>query len=803
MSHICKPTLLAMFMASLVTSVHAVELDIPSQPLDKALNALAHQTGERIIFSTGLTENKKSPALKGDYSVRQALDKLLNGSGLELKATPGGGFTLVKAPPPEQSHAEPQLMPEVSVAGRVEEERANGPVKGYLAKRSVTATKTNTALIETSQSISVVTRDQMNTQGVQSVGDALRYTAGVQSEANGPDPRADNIGIRGFSLGRDQYRDGLRNYAFNNQGGTVVEAYGLERIDLLRGPSSIVYGQGAPGGLVNLISKRPTDKPLHEIGLTAGQYDRKQLRGDISDWIDDEGLWSYRLVGLIQKSDTQIDHVTDDRVYVAPSLTWRPSDATQLTLLTDYQKNDRGQGYQAWPRVGTLVSSPFGKISTSRFVGEPGVDKYVQERYSVGYQFEHAFNQHLTLRQNLRYQHMRTDAISTYLVGLQPDQRTINRASMGTDEEVDNVVVDTHLQGQWTHGMFEHTLLAGIDSQRLDNHVLRTAGTASALDVYTPVYGVTSINLVPATTSPDVKQQQRQTGLYLQDQVKIDRQWVATLGVRQDHTRMQTDNAQNPAASSSQRDQAETWRTGLVYLADNGLAPYASYTESFLPVIGTMFDGKAFDPETGKQYELGIRYQPKDSQTLLSAAVFDLRRQNVTTTDLQHPTFNLQNGEVRTRGLEVEAKTQWDAWSLIGSYTYMQPEITRSNNSLQGVPFQGKDPSHVPHHTAALWADFRLAGSWIPGMVVGGGLRYIGSRFGNDANTFKLPSYTLVDLAVRYDLSQLGTGWKGWQFALNASNLFDKEYVANCAYSGDGCKWGYRRNVMANLNFQW
>lgn len=801
MSHTCKPTVLAMLLASLATGAHAVELDIPSQPLDKALNALAHQTGERIVFSTALTDKKQVPALKGNFTVRQALETLLSGSGLALKAIPGGGYTLTALA--HESEAAPAHLPEVSVSSNVEQEHPNGQVKGYVAKRSTTATKTDTALVETPQSISVVTRDQMNAQGVQSVGDALRYTAGVQSESNGPDPRADNIGIRGFSLGRDQFRDGLRSYAFNNQGGTVIEAYGLERIDLLRGPSSIVYGQGAPGGLVNLVSKRPTDKPLHEIGLTLGQYDRKQVRGDISDWIDDEGVWSYRLVGLVQKSDTQIDHVTDDRVYVAPSLTWRPSDATQLTLLTDYQKNDRGQGYQALPRVGTLVSSAFGKISTSRFVGEPGVDKYVQERYSVGYQFEHAFNQHLTLRQNLRYQQMRTDAISTYLTGLQANQRTINRATMGTDEDVDNVVVDTHLQGKWTHGMFEHTILAGIDSQRLDNRVLRTSGVASTLDVYTPVYGVTSINMVPATTSPDVKQHQRQTGIYLQDQVKIDRQWVATLGIRQDRTRMQTDNVQNPAASSSQSAEAHTWRGGLVYLAENGLAPYASYTESFLPVIGTMFDGKAFDPETGKQYELGIRYQPNDSQTLLSAALFDLRRQNVTTTDLLHPTFNLQNGEVRSRGLELEAKTQWEDWSLLGSYTYMQPEITRSNNTLQGIPFQGKDPNHVPHHTAALWTDYRLPASWVSGMVIGGGVRYVGSRFGNDANTFKLPSYTLVDVTLRYDLSQLGTHWKGWQFALNASNLFDKEYVANCAYSGDGCKWGYRRNVIANLNFQW
>lgn len=273
MSYTPHATLLALLLAGLTNTVQAVELDIPSQALDKALNSLAHQSGERIIFSTGLTENKKAPALKGDYNVRQALEKLLNGSGLELKATPGGGYTLVKAAPvPEQSHAEPQMMPEVSVAGRTEQERANGKIKGYVAKRNITATKTDSDILEAPQSVSVITRDQMTMQAVQSVGEALRYSAGIVAESNGPDPRADTIGVRGFSIGRDQYRDGLRNYAFSNQGGTVVEPFGLERVEVLRGPSSILYGQGAPGGIVNLVSKRPTDKPLHEVGVVLGQY---------------------------------------------------------------------------------------------------------------------------------------------------------------------------------------------------------------------------------------------------------------------------------------------------------------------------------------------------------------------------------------------------------------------------------------------------------------------------------------------------------------------------------------------------
>lgn len=797
-----KPSFIALLLANLVVTAHAVELNIPAQPLDKALNSLAHQTGERIIFSTALTEQKQASALKGDYTLRQALEKLLAGSGLALKPMSGGGYTLVKPPAPvHDSEAEPAQLSEVNVAGSVEQERANGRVKGYVARRSITATKTDTDILEAPQSVSVITRDQMTMQAVQSVGEALRYSAGIVAESNGPDPRADTIGMRGFSIGRDQFRDGLRNYAFNNQGGTVVEPFGLERVEVLRGPSSILYGQGAPGGLVNLVSKRPTDAPLHEVGILLGQYDRKQGHLDISDLLTDDGVWSYRLAGLVQDSDTQIDHVKDDRIYIAPSLTWRPSDFTTLTLLTDYQKNDRGQGYQAWPRIGTLVNSAFGKVSSSRFLGEPGLDKYEQERYSLGYQFEHIFNNTFTFRQNLRYQRMTTDAISTYLRALQADQRTITRETGGNEEEVDNLVVDSHLQAKWAHGAFEHTVLAGVDSQRLNNDQRRTFALAGTLDIYAPVYGVTAINPVE---SANIEQRQRQTGAYLQDQIKYDGKWVATVGGRKDWTRMETDNLRTPSASSSQKDEAETWRTGLVYLAENGLAPYASYTESFLPVIGTSFGGAAFKPETGEQYELGLRYQPKGSQSLFSVALFDLRRQNVTTLDIQNPTFQIQQGEVRSRGVELEMKTQLDAWSLIGSYAYTDPEITKSNNrNAQGVGFQGKDPNHVARNTAALWADYRLPSTLIEGMTIGGGVRYIGSRYGDDANTIKLPSYTLVDLALRYELVGLGQDFKGWQLALNASNLFDKEYVATCGYYGDGCRWGFRRNVMANLTYRW
>lgn len=785
---------------------NARQYQIPAGSLSRVLSQFAAEAGIALSVDGALTAGRQSAGLQGRYTVNAGLAALLANTGLEAATLGDGGYTLRKAEAQPQPSSKAEQLPEVKVSAAAEQESPTGPAKGYVAKRSLTATKTDTAVIESPQSIAIVTREQMDMQGVQSVSDALRYTAGVMSEANGPDPRSDFIMIRGFdSNGRDQYRDGLRAYAFNNQGGTVIEPYGLERVEILRGPSSILYGQGGPGGLVNLVSKRPTDKTVREVQAQLGSYDRKQLAADFGGLLTDDGTWSYRLNGLVRDSDTQIDHVKDDRVFIAPALTWRPSDFTTLTLLTDYQKNERGQGYQAWPRVGTLYNSAYGKISTSRFVGEPGIDKFDQERYSVGYLFEHIFNEHVLFRQNLRYQNMKTASTSVYMSGLQADQRTVGRFGGTSNEDIDNLALDNHVQLKWAHDQFEHVALIGIDAQKMKGDVVGSFAAFSDLDLYAPVYNA-SASFVRDT---DLTQKLRQTGLYLQDQIKIAQKWVVTLGTRRDWATTSSSDHLNAANSTEQDDSATTWRAGLVYLADNGWAPYASYTESFLPVIGTSSPARGstpFKPETGKQYEIGLRFQPAGKSTMLTFSLFDLTRQNLTTADLQDPSgdYSIQRGEVQSRGFEAEAKTQMaNGLDLVASYTHTLMEITKSNDSVDNITLKGNTPGNVPKHTAALWANYRLPESILAGMTIGGGVRYIGSRYGEDDNSYKLSSYTLVDAVLRYDLASLGDQWKGWKFALNASNLFDKEYVATCGYYGDGCKWGYRRNVMGTLTYSW
>jgi len=767
-----------------------IRFDIPAGPLDAALNRFGRQTGVLLSVDAAVTRDLSSPGVHGEQSVGAGLQQLLIGTGLEAVRAGDGSYSLRKLP-----KAQDVKLRAVKVSANVDEETATGPVVGYVARRTVTATKTDTPLIESPQSISVVTRDQMDAQNAQSVSDALRYSAGVLAEANGPDPRADNIVMRGFDAGRDAYRDGLRSYAFGNQGGSVYEPYGMERIEVLRGPSSILYGQGGAGGIVNLVSKRPTAQTVRELQAQVGSYDRKQLAADFGGGLTAGNEWTYRLIGLVRDSDTFIDHVTDDRTYLAPALTWQPDDDTSLTLLSDFQKNKKGQGYQALPRVGTLDSNPNGRIPTHRFVGEPDFDKFGQKRASVGYIFEHRFNEQFTVRQNARYQTLDTDYKGLYIGGLQSDNRTVTRYADQGREKVENKVIDNQLQFKWSHGIFEHTSLVGLDWQRLKSDPTYYYGEPNDLDVYAPVYGQWDQSM---DMSWDAHDQLKQTGIYLQDQIKVDKTWVATLGLRRDSTEKSSKERLTPV-DSRQKDYATTARAGLVYLSSSGLAPYISYSESFAPVVGTTFDGSQFEPETGKQYEIGLRYQPADTTTSITAAVFDLTRQNVTTEDLQHVGFSVQRGEVRARGFELEAKASLaTGWDVLTSYAYTDAEITKSNDGNEG-----NTPGTVPQNTASVWLQYTVLRGDFAGLSIAAGERYIGSFDGDDANTIRVPEYTLADLSLQYDFSRFGKGWRGLRGALNVSNLFDKEYVATCGYYGDACRYGYRRNAMATLNYDW
>lgn len=681
----------------------------------------------------------------------------------------------------------------------VQGERANGPVDGYVARRSESATKTDTPLIETPQSVTVVTRDQMDDQGVQSVSQALRYSASVLGETRLSMGRYDSVFIRGFggsggSAGFVNMLDGLRLQRGVNFLVPTVEPWGLERVEVIRGPASVIFGQLKPGGLIEMVSKRPRDVAHGEVQLQFGSFQRRQLAFDIGGPVTPDKTILYRIVGLGRAADTQVDFTREERLYIAPSVTFQPNAATSLTLLTSFQRDPETGFYGFIPSVGTALPNRNGKIRSNFFPGEPSYEGYSRNHLTAGYAFEHRFNDVFSVRQNVRYSDLESRNRTVAAASLGADQRTLTRRVTASNEKARTFGIDNQLQADFRTGALSHKVLFGVDGYWSDGTAFTGAGgTVQTLDAFNPVYGRTPF-AVPAI--PGTSQVAQQYGVYIQDQIKLDRLSLV-VGGRFDRAMARTRNMTN-GALTKQDDTANTGRVALMYNFDSGVAPYASYSTSFEPVPGTTFGGVAFKPTEGEQYEAGFKYQPPGMNAFLQAAVYQLTQTNVQVADLANPGFQIQTGEVRARGLEVEARaTVFDNLDLVAAYTFTDAEVTKST----GVDLH-KRPTVVPRHMASLWAHYTFRSGLFAGLGLGAGVRYVGKGAGDPGNTFFTDDYALVDAAISYDLGVANAAMKGWKVQVNAQNLFDKEYVAGC-YGTVQCSFGLRRTVLATLSYRW
>jgi len=684
-------------------------------------------------------------------------------------------------------------------------ERALGPVNGYVATRSATGSKTDTPIIELPQTVNVVTADQIREQGAQSVSEALRYTAGVRAETYGAASQFDSYTqIRGFKA--DLFLDGLRlpdGAATADWTTSVVEPYGLERIEVLKGPSSALYGQSGPGGLVNMVSKRPTAAPLREVQIQTGSFGRLQGAFDFSGPVDPQGTLLYRLTGLARSAGTQTDFIDDDRLFIAPAFTWRPSSETTLTVMGQYlRERDGSTSFNYLPTSGTLYPNPVnGRLPWSRYAGEPGFDRFDRDQGSIGYAFEHRFNDSLTFSQNLRYTQN-----DVYLRALNrngellADNRTLNRAAFRIDAAARAFTLDNRLEAKFGTGPLKHTALVGLDYRNEISQYDVGRGPAPSIQIFNPIYGA-------AVADPGINFQRkdaelRQLGFYAQDQVKLDR-WIATFSGRYDvaetRTRTQTLTT-NTMARTSTTDRAFSGRAGLSYLFDNGIAPYVSVSTSFQPTAATDFFGAAFKPLTSRQYEAGVKYQPNGVNASLTAAVFDIRQENTLTGDPNpaHPFAQVQLGEVAVRGFDIEARAQLaEGLGLIASYAFLDHEITKSSVAAD----IGRRLPGTPMHQGSLWADYAIRGGPFAGLSLGGGVRFVGSTYDTN-NTVRIPSYTLVDATFGYDLGKLMPTLNGAKLSVTAKNLFDRYYVSQCG-NVPGCTLGSRRTVLATLSYRW
>lgn len=665
------------------------------------------------------------------------------------------------------------------------DENPTAPIAGAVAKSSATS-KTGTPVLETPSAISIVPRAQIIAQGATNLAESLAYSAGILAETYGADPRFDSLYLRGFNLENDKFLDGLRLMRSTQYptSAPAFELYGIERVEVLRGPASVLYGAGTPAGLVNLIQKRAqADADFTELGFGFDTNGAWSVHGDANRVVDDR--FAYRLTVKSGNAKTDVSGIDNERAYLGLSASYALTDATELEFMASHH-DDAPISPTGVPNGFVGMFDPAGLRSF--YFADPSVNDSGRKMTTLGFGVTHEFDSGWRLNGSFRYTDFNWTYHSMYISGA--TGTSVGRGIITQDERFDSLAFDLRLAGSATTGAVDHSLTLGLDAQKFDEQAYTGFSAATALDYAAPVYGGLTIGAPWYTADKTVEAQQ--LGLYALDEMALGN-WRATLGLRHDWTEQSGGNVTNFGSTDySRKDDATTGHASLGYVWDSGLAAYLAYATSFLPQPGLDIDGAPLKPTHGKQWELGAKYAPAGFDGLFTAAVYDLTETDRNTTVTKTVTGGTltgtrQIGRAEIRGLELEGVAELgQGWTVKGAYTYAATEITGDND--------GNELANTPRHAASLWISHAFQGG-LAGLTLGGGLRHIGSRWSSDANTGMLEAVTLVDLGGSY-------AWQnGVELRVNVTNLTDKAYVSAVGYSssyhGDG------RVLAAKLSYTW
>ena len=669
------------------------------------------------------------------------------------------------------------MLGQITVTG--EAPSAFGPDESIVAEESTTGTKTPTAILDIPAAVSVITEDEMRKRGVDNLQDALSYTAGVLVDEFGSDDRYDYFRIRGFdetALGT--YRDGLSARIPAWFTASRREPYAFQRIEVLKGSTSTLFGLNAPGGLVNAITKRPLETRHAEVYSTLGK-DHVEFGTDFGGPVDTEGRWRYRLTALWQDADQGWDESNDDRLYIAPALTFTPNGNTFVTFLTNYSKYN-GTGAHGIPE-GT-------DFDPTSFFGEPDYNRFDTEETSNAYLFEHGFAPGVTLRQNARYTTLDLDYEEVYGGGLAAD---VPREAFATYGDSNRFAIDTQLEIDRSLAWARSRALLGFDYTYDNTHEDIRYGYAGGIDFDDPDY--CGRDCVFPGPYVDWRVKQKALGLYAQEELTVAERWIVTLGGRYDHV-----NTVSEYLDTGREDdvtaEAFTGRAGITWKVTPNASAYANYAQSFQPLVsptGNGYSSSSFDPQEGEQYEVGFKYRQDGLNALFTLALFDLTQSNVPTE--VSPGIQRQIGETNVKGLEFEGKMGLaDGLDMTLAYSYWNAEITGDGNGT----VVGNRPPRVPEHMASAWIDYTLpARDRMGPLNLGGGVRYVGSSYGDIANTTRIDGYVVVDAAATYGVTE------NVSLEVSAKNIFDREYETTCYYGT--CYYGDGRTALATLRYTW
>jgi len=632
---------------------------------------------------------------------------------------------------------------------------------GYAVTESAAGSKMDVPLLDVPQAITIVDRELLDDQGSYKLDDALKNVAGVIP--GGYYEAWDYYRIRGFDASFNTYIDGLRGGNGMNE-----EMFGLESVEVMKGPSSTLYGQSVLGGIVNVRSKQPRPDAFARVQFTGGSYGFYEPAVDAGASLNRSHTLYARLNLLYRPTDSFVDYVSRQRIYVAPALTWEITTDTSLTILGRYQHDTGHMGFPL-PAAGTVLPNPNGEIPVTRFVGEPSNPNPLSEvNKQIGYEFTHRFNDSVSLYQNLRldWYENHWDKI-LYPAYLGPDERTLYRYPLSWQSQWNDTAVDTGVRFRLHTGAIQHNLVSGVDYyRRPDTYTGQSIDFSDPsaympLDVFQPVYGAPFSPIGPYA---DGKTRERYVGLYVQDRMQLTERLSLTAGGRVDFS-----SNRDLSEPDSNDDHAFSPRVGVSYKLLPGVAAYGSYSQSFLPQSGRVYDGSAsgafVSPERGDQWEGGFKTSLLSGRMVNTVSVFRLMRDNVLTSDPSHPNFYLLTGTQRSRGVEVETSYQLRrAWNLILAYAYTDADVVKDNDIPVGTPTQ-----NVPKNSFNIWSTYELQRGVFRGLGLGFGGRYYTAQSGDLLNTFELPAYGLVDASIFYRRGHLG-----WQF--NAYNLADNRY---------------------------
>ena len=646
---------------------------------------------------------------------------------------------------------------------------------GYVAKQDRLGTKIDTPIAQIPQAISVVTQDQIEDQKPRTLNEALSYTASANPNSFGFDSRYDAFYLRDFPAYHNGiFRDGLRQYN-GPSAWFKTEPYGIEGITILKGPASSLYGVSGPGGIVNLVTKRPKEEQFREVEMLFGGYDRYQAAFDFSGPVNEEGTILYRMTGLGRLADTDLPGYADDKAYFAPAFTFKPDEDTKLTILGEYSQSVTGS-------TAFFYNPSYGTVS-DLYEGDPDWNDFTNKQGRIGYEFEHRFNDVVTVRQNLRFSGVDADLKYSGFYPAPPD-----RSWGHYKEDVRNFVVDNMAQFEFDTGPVEHTAVAGFD-YAWSNYDTEAASSLVSID---------DLKGQPFYFSGS--QEMNQYGLYLHDQMEWN-DWTLFLSGRHDWVDSQSvDYLMN---ETDQKDSAFSGRVALSYRTEWGIIPYANYSTSFAPNLGFVYDGvtderRVARPTKAEQIEVGVKYEIPDTNAIVSAAYFDIDQRDGVILDGTFDDAGNQRQrqlDLTSRGFELEGSASFDnGWSFIGSYTYMEMEIKKG---LPGTV--GNELSSTPKHIVSLWGRYDFQEGAMKGLGLGAGVRYVGESYGDDLNTFKNEDRVFVDAALSYDFGARNPDLEGVSLQVNAKNLFDERKPV-CTVGN--CYWDEGRSVFGSLRYR-